>query len=436
MSVQEELDKVQLKLHDSGALWPRSELLDWFNDGYLQLIAMSQAIQRLLILDVPGRQTFSIVYDWEERHANGTYWQPFQAAGDFVCTYLWEIEDQGDISPSASLDGITYQWERAYSDETDSHYQFGLPKNHDRIVRLAYDDKLLLPVETRELDHGESRWMKSVGRPDWWTTGIGRTDSIEIYQIVVDYIENYILLGYEQGLPRQISGDRTYSIDQLERIGNSFAYTHSGDVNHAETKQILTGFGWRFTQKSDSFYVTQIWEKEMRDGETEFSAGEAAVTYHWETVHAGIDELDFSLGTIREMTSPDRQYVPAMTESGQYGLVGSIREWKSSEDALLFHQVVIPTVKLTEADTPGLIPAQLVKYCRFYTLSRALGRSGEGQNLTMAQIYDAKFQRGVGLFKRLGNVAFKDMVYVRQSAGARDERPPRVRLPAEFQRMW
>ena len=263
MSVQEELDKVQLKLHDSGALWPRSELLDWFNDGYLQLIAMSQAIQRLLILDVPGRQTFSIVHDWEERHAQGTYWQPFQSAGDYVCTYLWEIEDQGDISPSASLDGITYQWERAYSDETDSHYQFGLPRNHDRIVRLAYDDKLLLPIETRELDHGESRWMKSVGRPDWWTTGIGRTDSIEIYQIVTDYIENYVLLSYDSGLPRAISGARDYTFTSLTRIGNGFAYTHSGDVDHAEVSQILTGFGWRFTLDSEDtdYYTTQIWEQ-------------------------------------------------------------------------------------------------------------------------------------------------------------------------------
>ena len=280
--------------------------------------------------------------------------------------------------------------------------------------------------------------MKSVGRPDWWTTGIGRTDSIEIYQIVTDYIENYVLLSYESGLPRAISGARAYTFTSLTRIGNGFAYTHSGDVDHAEVSQILTGFGWRFTLDSEDtdYYTTQIWEKEMQDGETTFTAGETAVTASWEAVFAGIDEIDFSLGTIRQITSPDRQYVPAMTESGQYGLVGSIREWKSSEDALLFHQVVIPTVELTEADTPGLIPQQLSKYCRFYALSRAFGRAGEGQNMTMAQIYDLKFQRGVRLFKRLGNVAFKDMVYVRQDVDPQNGRPPRVRLPSTYERQW
>lgn len=439
-TVAADLDLIQKKLHDGGTLWPRAELLRWYNDAYKQLVVQSGAVTRLLILDVPGRQAFSFTYSWEDRHAPGTSWQAFFSIAGYVCTTLWEAEQHGYISsPTDSLEGITYQWERAYSGEVDQHYQFGLPKNHDRIKRLAYDDHLLLPIETRELDHENDRWMKTVGRPDWWTTGIGQIDSIEIYEIVTDYIENYILLEYERGTPRGISGSRTWTTKVQQRIGNNYAYTHSGDANHLNSRGgYFTGFGWRFTYDSDdtTYFTTQIWEKEILDGETTLSAGKTAVTYSWETEQAGLAEIDFSLGVIRRIDSPDRQYVPVADESGQYGVNGCLREWKSSENSLLFHQLIVPTVDLTENDTPGLIPGPLQKYLRYYALSRAFGRAGEGQNQAIGAMYDLRFQRGITFFNRLGNIAFKDLVYVRQDIDSRRHRPPRVRFPSEYERIW
>src|ERR1051326_7470851 len=207
-TVGDDLDKVQSKLHDDGNLWSRAELLDWYEDGYGVLLADSQAVVRPLILDVPGRQAYAIVHPWEDRHAWGTFWQPFEATGSHVVTTLWEVEQMGDITPSTTLTGISYEWERPYTDETDAHYQFGLPRNSDRIARVAWDDRYLFPIETRELDHADSRWMKTPGRPQWWTTGTGRVTSIEIYEIATEYIENYVLYGYESGTPRLISGDR------------------------------------------------------------------------------------------------------------------------------------------------------------------------------------------------------------------------------------
>lgn len=438
-TVAADLDLCQKKTHDSGTLWTRAELLRWYNDAYKQLIVQSGALTRLLILDVPGRHTFSFIHPWEDRHASGTSWQAFFSVDRYVCTTLWEAEQHGYISsPADSLTGITYQWERYDSDEVDQHYQFGLPKNHDLIVRLAYDDHVLLPIEVRELDQENNKWMKTVGRPDWWTTGIGRTDSVEIYEIVDTYTDNYEHYLYERGTPRALSGDRTWTTKNLMRLGNEYAYTHSGDVNAAENKPIyFAGLGWRFTYDSEdtTYYTTQIWEKQALDGDT-LTAGATAVTYWWETEYASLSEVDFSLGVIRRLDSPDRQYVPVADESGQYGVNGIIREWKSSEDALLFHQRIIPTVDLTENDTPGLIPSQLQKYLRYYVLSRAFGRTGEGQNQALAAMYDLRFQRGITIFSRLGNVAFKDMVYVRQDVDSQTHRPPRVRLPSEYPRIW
>ena len=62
-TVETDLDKVQARLHDSGTLWPRTELLRFYNDGYKQLVARSKATQRFFVHDVPGRVTFAGTFE-------------------------------------------------------------------------------------------------------------------------------------------------------------------------------------------------------------------------------------------------------------------------------------------------------------------------------------------------------------------------------------
>jgi len=63
--VETDLDKVQSRLHDDGTLWPRAELLRYYNDGYRQLLARSKCTRRLHSMDVPGRVAYAGVYEWE-----------------------------------------------------------------------------------------------------------------------------------------------------------------------------------------------------------------------------------------------------------------------------------------------------------------------------------------------------------------------------------
>lgn len=434
-TVGTEIDKCRSKLHDSGNLWTRAELLRWFNDCHKLLIGDAGSVIRPLILDVPGRQAYSITHPWEDRHVSGTFNEPFESTGNHVCTTLWEVEHLGGITPGVTLDGMTYQWERAYSRATDTHFRFALPKEHDRIVRVAFDDKLLLPIEVRELDHADTRWMKNVGRLDWWTTGTGRINTIEIYEISTTYVENYVLQNYESGTPRLISGSRSYSWTQRDRTYNNYGYTSYGDVQELRLFSEIDGLGWRFTKFSTPYDVTQTWESEVISGAATFTVGSVVVTYWWEAEYVSLSDINFFVGLVRRIDSPDRQYVPVMMDWGATAL-GAVRDWKSSENSLLFHQVIVPDGDLDESDELSLVPSQLSKYIRFHTLARAFGRSGEGQNLNLSQIYEAKWKRGLKVFEKLGNVAFKDMVYVRQDTDMPMGRSPRVRLPSNFPRVW
>jgi hypothetical protein len=97
---------------------------------------------------------------------------------------------------------------------------------------------------------------------------------------------------------------------------------------------------------------------------------------------------------------------------------------------------VTPDLDVQEDDTPALIPAPMQKYLRFFVLSRAFGRPGEGRNPILADHYDRRFQRGVKLLQRFGDVARKDRQFQREQGSGSVTRPARVRLPAEFPSVW
>lgn len=524
-TVSSDLDKIQARLHDSGTLWTRAELLRLFNDGYRQLMAQSGAFSRIMPLDVPGRHTYSCLYQWEDRHVTGTYW--FPALTNFgssrQATSAWEVELLEGLTPTRSLQAITAQWERAHSGDVQAHYEFGLPKEHERVRRLAWDDKLLIPVAVREFDEVDDAWMRRVGEPTWWTTGVGRSRTVEVYEIKTDYNQGWALELYENGIPRLFTG-RTYAVIAADRApGNSYSYTTSGDSHALSTRTVTfdpsslystpadkdnapTSGGasgpMMFTLAGDNYsepntWGTQVWEvstgtltgtaRAIHPWESEFDAGglkvtmvqqsagppsisglgwrftfaatptslgfgtfqweedhlEAATlrtsvvaaTYYWENEFGG-PSISFGVGLIRGATSPDRQYLPIVTDATVMSLLGSARDWRSTEDALSALEVVIPQQDLAETDEPELIPDQVQKYIRYYVLSRAFGREGEGQKAEMAAHYEARFKRGVALMRRLADVAHKDRMYVRDMPSEAPPRPPLVRLPSEFPRVF
>ena len=153
MAVKHELDMAQRILGDSstvgldGLLWSRAELLTQFCDGYRQLLTRSQGVRRWVIVEVP--------------------------------------EGSGG--------------------------RFALPKDHERIAALYFDHRRLQVIETRELDWGDSSWPTLSGYPLAWTTGLGPTLSVEIYQIPTAAGDTYSHTGTSPyGLARRFSGHRTY----------------------------------------------------------------------------------------------------------------------------------------------------------------------------------------------------------------------------------
>ncbi len=445
-TVATDITTLQTKLHDDAAIWSRTELLRLYNDGYRTLLAKSSAFSRLLPLDVPGRHTYAVAYPWETRHTSGgTWWFPLLACygGTRQATAQWEAEHLDGVTPSVALTGITMQWERAHTDETDRHFSFGLPADHERVRRLEWTNKVLLPVAVREFDEVDDAWMRRVGEPSWWTIGVGAIRSVEVYEITTAYTQGYQLIDAHLGIPREITGDRTYSVEvDSTNARNAYAYANQGEQQALVdvTTAWIAGMGYRFTDEPTNKalgFAVFPWELEHLNGTTNTTQTTGGIfgMFPWEMAF-GIETIAFGLGSVRGLSSTDRQYMPMMTDAAPMALVGGIRDWRSSEDNLMALEVVVPTIDMGETDAPVLIPEQLQKYLRFYVWSRAFGREGEGQRPDLAQHYDQRFQRGVTLLKRFADSAQADRTFRRQEASVKRGRPPLVRLPSQFERIF
>ena len=231
--ISDELNRIQLKLHDSAAIWSRAELLRWWSDGYRQLLALSKGAVRFWNLDVPGGFTFAHTQEWEANYGNGTH-NRFSLAiqsGNLSGTYLWETEFIEGITPTNSNDAVTQPWERVHSGEWDGQFRFALPRDHEQIKRVAWDERRLDPVTVKELDTLERGWNQRKGEPVVFTAGLGKIDSFEIFAIRTDHIQGYELDEAEKGMPRRFTGDRTYTQSLASPPPeNAYAYTSAGDA--------------------------------------------------------------------------------------------------------------------------------------------------------------------------------------------------------------
>ncbi len=428
MNLETLIDQAQEFLHDDGVVWPRAELLRWANDGYRQLCRAAACIVRPFQQDVPGRVAASCSQPWERiehRGLNRIFSRQASTRNLRVC-FLWEVEALAGISPTQSYDVTTQHWEEAYSDDTDAHFRFALPRQADRPLKVYWDDKRLAHTSTRELDESYDRWWRDTGEPIATLPGVGEDKTLEVYLLQTTYVQSWYLKSYETGVPRQFSSDasRTYAVSSLHTEWD-YGYTNSADSGMAE------GTGLNIAQTLIETGVRGLFSWEADTTATTDDTAGTIYAYPWE----GDNVTQLGVGLTRHLTSTDRQYLGVAYDSGQ-DLLGTARRFASGDDALTIWQNIIPSRPLTEYDEPDLLPDQLHKYLRFYVLAQAFGRKGEGFRPDLSEHFAALYKLGEGLLAMLGTPSVLDRVYAREQVkDASIKAPPRVRFPATYQRV-
>jgi hypothetical protein len=429
-TVASHLDYIQGRLHDGGTIWTRAELLNWFNDGYRQLTFAAQHAKTFSAFALPPRHTFAQTYEWEARHTLGGTHRKFTYAHNasrMQATVNWEIESAHNLGATAAFENVTQLWELSASGKVNDHYRLFFPATHDRILAMWWNHRRLEPISTRELDHLDDAWWRVEGQPYFWLEGLGRERTAEIYEIETEYRQDYQFINSAQGAPRRFTGDRTYAVSATGVW--DYAYTWDGEPQAQSVYASIIGTGYRFTQDVTlTYHVTQAWESQTLLGET-VTPGTVAVTSVWEPEFILLPEFRLGLGLVREIDSTLRQYWPVTI--GQ--LTGTLRLLVSSENAILMWHTVLPEL-LTETDTPVLLPRQLEKYLRYYTLLAAFNRQGEGIDLNLALHYQSRFGRGVQLLRRLGNITYRDEEFSREPVALISRQLPRPQLPSNYAR--
>lgn len=438
------IDRAQEFLHDGGAVWPRSELLTWANDGYRQLLAQSHATVRPFQIDVPGRTAWAGSQEWEDRHGSGT-WRLFTIntrSASISATFRWEIQTLEGISPEASMDCITSLWELYYAgDDVDGHCRLVLSKQHERPINVYYDSLRLIGNSVRELDTLATPWWQNQGSPIFWFPAEGGRDgSYEVYEVPAAYVQSYHLDSQEEagtGMPRLFSGSRTYGVSSdVDR----WDYSYSGSPDAG----MVPGLGYRFTDRTADETTDAIfpWELAQQDDGTSSDTTSASpvLTHWWEAEISSATQPSatfLEVGLVRGVSSPDRQYMAAPYAHAAYSALGIPRDFKSSDDAITIWEIIVSSTELDEDDALSLIPPRLGKYIKFYILSRAFSRKGRGFQPKMAEHFTTLFQLGVGLFSRIGNLGLIDRNYARaEIVPTQGYRIPSVQLPPEFERQY
>lgn len=439
------LDDAQRFLRDAGRLWARAELLRWLLDGYRKLLAQSQSVRQFTVLPLPPRHTVSHTFLWEKDYTlNGTSRLVGLRGptGHGVYTSAWEIEAVEHVaSPAVSFPMVTQLWELAFIEgQQDAPYRVALPRSHERICGVWWDHKRLSPVSVRELDELEDSWQREAGEPWWWVPGFGEFASFEIYEIRDAYHDTYARNGeLLLGMPRALSpGDRTYT---TEARGNTvdfvpaFTYTHQGEADFYQSGASPLGreAGQRITAgpTPGGWFTTFPWEAELEAGEDSFTTAEIIGTAAWEKDYGATNFGAYSLGMIRRWSSPERQYLPQKSWEPPLGIVRDIR---SSANALLVWEAIVEQASLTEEETPSMLPAPLHKYLRYYVLSMAYNRQGEGYEPALAEHWRLRWERGLALLRRMHNTTWADSQYQREPSVRGTRRIPVPQMPPEFAR--
>jgi len=189
--------------------------MDWVKDGVLQLLSTEGSAMTFSAYDLPPRETWACAFDWEMDLLRGrgpSRKYTFGRVDGKETTQLWETSALNGTAQSSNF-GVTYLWELAFiSGNSDLTYKLVLPRNTSSIKRLWYKDESIDPVSVGRLDRTLDRWWTLSGEPQLWATGLGKEDDVVIFEIETQYNQAYDVQTFTRGIPRQISGDRTYTL--------------------------------------------------------------------------------------------------------------------------------------------------------------------------------------------------------------------------------
>jgi hypothetical protein len=256
-------------------------------------------------------------------------------------------------------------------------------------------------------------------------------------------------------MPRYWSGSRTYAQD-LTGVSafNTIGYTTSADAQVLTTvrpkAETSIGMAARITfyQATDTglSFCLQAWEADTLNLASTIRTGGTIGSFSWASqltvavtgnTTLGSDAMPLAIGMPRQISSPDRQYLPVMRGSGVSLVNGTIRDWGSSDGNFFVTYNAINQSDLAVTDSPDLLPDPVSKYLRYYVLWQAFGRQGEGYRQDLADHWYARFERGARFMRKLADVAYTDHIYVREEVGANEvRRVPMVSLPPQFERVW
>lgn len=206
------IDDVTKRLGDSALIASRAEIKDWIADGYARMVRDARTPAKIEAQDIPPRHSYAITHEWERDYVDGTArkFTYTHYSGKFECTHLWEVSDQFGETTTPYRDNATHLWELDYfSGGTDNAYTFSIPRRQD-LLSVWYDHDVLMPVPGRNLEDG-GNWWDNAGLPSLFASD-HQANEFDIYRIVTSNNEGYT---YDRpiGIPRRISGARTYVTD-------------------------------------------------------------------------------------------------------------------------------------------------------------------------------------------------------------------------------
>lgn len=210
------IDQITERLGDNASVASRAEILDWLTDGYGRLVREAATPCMLEAHDIPPKVSYAVTYEWERQYVRGTTrkFTYTHQSGRYECTYLHETSIHAGQTAIDSLGNVTQLHMLAHiTHSTDSPYRFALPRRQD-LQALWYDHKLLLPVPGRNLE-GAGNWWQIEGLLSHYSTDETHNE-FDLYRVETTN-QGVYETDRPIGIPRQITGDRTYAIsDQGE----------------------------------------------------------------------------------------------------------------------------------------------------------------------------------------------------------------------------